>query len=302
MMLSSILPAMHASATHRLWICSDLQQSQPDNARRCMTVAVDDILALGLPLDAVCYLGDATEGDDLAFLADMTAMQVAQFARLQTPVYYALGNHDFDCNWIGKPGDPLVMPFYEAIRARPDWHTIPSLDQTHFSVDMGAFALMFLSDHGDPGGTWYTTMGEKRRSADAYPYGPDHFQAISEEIRALQKPVFTLSHYAFPGGNRPTPLMAQLLPLPENVRMHFYGHAHIGDDVFAGEDCFRKIACVNGQPIVQVDVASLENIRGNSIKSVLLETYADGDFCVLFRNHSAGCWDEAYWAGAPQKP
>lgn len=296
-MLDMITRTLHGRACHRLWICSDLQQSRPDNARHCMTAAVDDMCALGLYLDAVCYLGDATEGADLAFLADMTQMQLEQFARLDAPVYYTLGNHDFDCNWVGGPGDPLVMPFYDAIRAQPGWRTTASLSQTHFIMDMGAYALVFLSDHGDPQGHWYTTMGELRRDADAYPYTPEYFQSISRQIARLEKPVFTFSHYAFPGGNRPTELMAHMLPLPENVRMHFYGHAHIGDTVFAGKDCYRKIACVDGAPIVQVDVASLENIRGNSIKSVILEIYPDGGAAVLFRNHSSRCWDELYVAG-----
>ncbi len=37
------------------------------------------------------------------------------------------------------------------------------------------------------------------------------------------------SHYAFPGGQKPSALQAQLLPLPANVRALLRGHPHIGD-------------------------------------------------------------------------
>lgn len=52
-----------------------------------------------------------------------------------------------------------------------------------------------------------------------------------EEIAALGKPVLTLSHDSYAGGNRGAPLFDCFLPVAGNVRMHFYGHAHIGDEV-----------------------------------------------------------------------
>ena len=53
-----------------------------------------------------------------------------------------------------------------------------------------------------------------------------------------------------------------MLPLPANIRLHLYGHAHIGDAAWAGKDLYRKIACVDNHPIIQCDIASLEDGRG----------------------------------------
>ena len=58
-------------ARRRLWVISDLQQRDPANARRCMHAGVEDFLSLRLPVDAVCYLGDTTEGADPAHLREM---------------------------------------------------------------------------------------------------------------------------------------------------------------------------------------------------------------------------------------
>ena len=74
--------------------------------------------------------------------------------------------------------------------------------------------------------------------------------------------------------------------------MHFYGHAHIGDEVWAGKDCHRKIAAVDGQPLMQINVASLENYRGTAVRSVIVEWYDTQEIGVLFRNHSGHCWDD----------
>ena len=113
-----------------------------------------------------------------------------------------------------------------------------------------------------------------------------------EEIAALGKPVLTLSHYSYAGGNRAAPLFDRFLPVAGNVRMHFYGHAHIGDEVWAGKDCHRKIAAVDGQPLMQINVASLENYRGTAVRSVIVEWYDTQEIGVLFRNHSGHCWDD----------
>ena len=74
--------------------------------------------------------------------------------------------------------------------------------------------------------------------------------------------------------------------------MHFYGHAHIGDAVWAGKDCHRKICAVDAQPIIQVNVASLENYRGTAVRSVMIEWYDTEEIGVLFRNHTLRCWDD----------
>lgn len=293
MMLDKVIAAASAQAVRRVWIVSDLQQQYPQRATHCMTRAVDDFLSLRMPCDAVCYLGDAVEGHDPGFLMEMARMQREQLSRVQAPVYYVLGNHDFDYfAYHERTLSGMRLPFWEFVRPLPQWHTQETLSDLYYTADLGEFALCFLTDHADAAGRWYTTHGEIRGDSTLYPYTPDDYRAVMAQVAGLKKPVITLSHYAFAGGNRAAPLYDRFLPLPDNVRMHFYGHAHIGDAVWAGKDCHRKIAAVDGQPVMQVDVASLENYRGSAIRSVLLEWYAAGEIGVLFRNHTLRCWDD----------
>lgn len=278
---------------HRLWVLSDLQQSQPERATYCMTRAVDDFLSLHMPVEAVCYLGDAVEGHHLSHLEEMTIMQERQLARVDVPVFYVVGNHDFD--YFSAHKDQLgrmTIPFVDHLRNNSQWHLPKDYSTMYYMVDMGDYAMCFLTDHADPGGAWYTSHGLVRNEAQQYMYGQQDYDEVKQDIARQNKPVLTLSHYAMPGGNREAPLFKRLLPLPDNVLMHFYGHAHIGDAVWAGKDCHRKIAAVDGQPLVQVNVASLENFRGNAIRSVLVELYQDGAIGVLFRNHSQARWDD----------
>jgi hypothetical protein len=83
-----------------------------------------------------------------------------------------------------------------------------------------------------------------------------------------------------------------MLPLPENVRLHLYGHAHIGDATWAGKNLYRKIAAVDDHSIIQCDVASLEDGRGSATRSMVLEIYRDGSLGLFFRNHSTRRWEE----------
>ena len=299
MLLDRTIAAAAAQVKKRVWIVSDLQQQYPDRATHCMTRAMDDFLSLGMRCDAVCYLGDAVEGGNLDFLTAMARMQRQQFARVDAPVYYALGNHDFD--YFARHREELSgmrLPFFEHIRTLDQWHTQEKVSDMYFCADLGCFALAFLTDHADPSGRWYTTHGEVRGDASAYPYTEEDYRRVMKSIAALGKPVITLSHYAFAGGNRAAPLFDRFLPLPPQVRMHFYGHAHVGDAVWAGKDCYRQIAAVDCQPIVQVNVASLENYRGSAIRSVILEWYETEEIGVLFRNHTLGCWDQ-FFLSAP---
>ena len=297
MEIDRIIEACRGEALHRLWILSDLQQREPARATRHMRCAMEDFLSLGMPVEAVCYLGDATEGTDLAHIREMASMQQQEFSRVDAPVYYVLGNHDFDY-FRHLPADTgeMRIPFLEYMRAYPQWHLPEDISRAHYMVDMGDFALCFLTDHADPQGRWFTSHGTVvGRETGAYPHSREDYQKLAEEMAALGKPVITLSHYAFPGGNREAGLFSQCMPLPDNVRIHFYGHAHIGDARCAGPDCFRKVACVNDHPIMQMDVASLENGRGNAVRSVLLEWYPTREIGVFFRNHSLHCWDDAFF-------
>lgn len=293
MMIDRLLQATASHVKHRLWITSDLQQVYPDRARACMTKAMDDFLSLKLPVEAVCYLGDATEGEHLPFIQEMAQMQYEQFARVDAPKFYTVGNHDFDYFRSHKEElGGMCIPFVEYMRGKPGWHVPENMRRMHYIQDMGDYALCFLTDHADPEGKWFTTHGEVRGDREAYPYDAESYRGVMDEVAKLGKPVLTLSHYSFPGGNRQSALFEQFLPLPENVRMHFYGHAHIGDAVWAGKDCHRKICGVDNQPLMQINAASLENGRGSAVRSVIVEWYDTDEIGVLFRNHTLGCWDD----------
>ena len=237
MMLDKVIAAASTQAVRRVWIVSDLQQQYPQRATHCMTRAVDDFLSLRMPCDAVCYLGDAVEGHDPGFLMEMARMQREQLSRVQAPVYYVLGNHDFDYfAYHERTLSGMRLPFWEFVRPLPQWHTQETLSDLYYTADLGEFALCFLTDHADAAGRWYTTHGEIRGDSTLYPYTPDDYRAVMAQVAGLKKPVITLSHYAFSGGNRAAPLYDRFLPLPDNVLMQKNGHAHNGEAVWPGKD------------------------------------------------------------------
>lgn len=293
-MLSHVIAQASPRAVKRLWLISDLQQSVPRQAEDCMTRAVADFLDLGMPVDAVCYLGDSVEGHDLARIRAMTAMQIRELAKIPAPVYYAPGNHDFDYFRRVQP-ERMVIPFIDEVRRHPQWRLAPSMTDMAFAADFGPFAVVFLPDHAAPDGSWFTSHGVIRGDVEAYPYTYDDWRDLAADIGRMGKPVITMSHYNLPGGNREAPLYGYLLPLPENILLHVYGHAHIGDAAWAGVNCHRKLCGVDGHTVVQANIASLECYRGSAIRSAFLEYYDDGSVGILFRNHSLLRWDDCYF-------
>ncbi|MBQ8972099.1 MAG: metallophosphoesterase [Clostridia bacterium] len=297
MIMNELIGAASSHVRHRLWVISDLQQAFPERATWCMTRAVADFLEMDMPVEAICYLGDSVEGGNIDFLNQMAKMQAEELGKISAPIYYAIGNHDFDyfhCEKRAHPDENVKMriPLMDYMRSHPQWHFQKRMTDMYYTVDMGDYALCILTDHADPEGRWHTSHGLIRGDEAAYPYSEADYRSISEHIGALGKPVLTFSHYSFPGGNREAPLLGRMLPLPENVRMHFYGHAHVGDAYWAGKDCHRKIAAVDHQPIMQMNVASLENYRGSAIRSAFVEWYDTDEIGVLFRNHTLRIWDD----------
>ena len=289
-MIRRAMDAMKSSVVKRFWLISDLQQSIPENATACMTAGVQDFKTLGLKCDAICYLGDAVEGGRLEFLNEMTNMQIEQLGSLNTPVYYAMGNHDMD--YLRATGEGR-WPFYETVRKLDSWHTQKTAQDQYFVRDWGEFVMVFFAAHAAADASWHTTNGTVRGDVSKYPYH-DNADELRRMLASFKKPVFTLGHYGFPGANRGNPLLGQILPLPDNVRMHIYGHAHIGDGMWAGKDLYRKIACVDNQQIPQINIASLENRRGSAVRSAIMEYYEDGTAGFFFRNHTEHTWDEMY--------
>ncbi len=284
-------------AKRRFWVFSDLQQHDPANARRCMHAGVEDFLSLRLPVDAACYLGDSTESADLPHLREMADMQVGELSRVDAPVWYVMGNHEFDFQrWSDPPpSGRVVIPMRERILGEKQWHTTASVRDWLLVADFGDLALALFSDHAAEDGSWIAVHGGAYGASGPLPYpDPDAPARAREAVAALGKPVFTMSHYAFPGGNRASDLMSLLRPLPPNAVAHFYGHCHVGDFKWGGQDCLRQISGIDGSALTQFDVASLENRRGNTIRSAILEWYGGASYGVFFRDHVARRWEKAF--------
>jgi hypothetical protein len=288
--IDHVLRSCRDRISHRVWVISDLQQSVPAEARRCLTTAVNDFRSLDLPIEQIWYLGDALEGAQLDHLEEMAAMQVEILGSIAVPLRYVLGNHDFDLMRLEKQRRAI---FRDAVLRTPGWRTTDSIESFYFIDRIGDFTVAFFSDHADPRGRWFSTHGVVHGDASAYPHDAMAYRRARDEIAAVAGPVITCSHYAFAGGNRPSALHDLMLPLPANIRLHLYGHAHIGDAAWAGKDLYRKIACVDNHPIVQCDIASLEDGRGSATRSMVLEIYDDRSLGLYFRNHSTRRWEEA---------
>lgn len=292
----------HQEPLRRFWLFSDLQQHDPTNARICMHTGVEDFLSLDLPVDAVCYLGDSTEWIEIPHLEEMAEMQVKALARIDAPIYYVMGNHELDYQRRGprsRPA-PIKIPMRERILRENQWHTTASPRDWTMTADFDGLTLFFFSDHGDPDGYWCDTHGYVQDYIDREGGEPPHQEGDEEEQRiratlaSIETPFFTLSHYAYAGGNRESPQQSRFLPLPGNAIAHFYGHCHIGDEKWGGDQCLRQIAGIAGSSLTQFDIASLENRRGNAIRSAIVEWYGGRSYGVFFRDHTAKRWDKVY--------
>ena len=299
--VSDFRPSLLPAPIHRFWVFSDLQQSDPDNARYCMTTGVDDFLSLRLPVDAVCYLGDSTEGIVRAHLEEMTEMQIRQLARVDAPIYYAMGNHEFDLfRYSGIPAEKrekVEVIIRDRVLRNSQWHVAASLRDWTFQTDFGDLVLFFFSDHADLAGAWCVTHGyvQDLRPGAPDPYeGDEEIAPVRDALAAIDRPFFTFSHYSFSGGNRVAPIQSRLLPLPPNAIAHFYGHSHIGDRYWGKQDVYRQISGIDNSDITQFDIASLENRRGSAVRSAILEWYGGHRYGVFFRNHTAGKWEKAF--------
>lgn len=283
-------------AKHIVWVFSDLQQSNLENARQCIDICMEDYHLLGCPAEQIWCLGDAVQGTDLAQLYEMTKLQENAFASLGIPLYYATGNHDYDyASFSAKQrGAAIELPFYEMVRSHSGWFTTPDMDQPYFTGSIGNFKTFFC-DHISPDNSWLSTHNSIRYGHEVYPYGQAYWDGVRSEIAAAGDHVITAAHCAFPGGNRETEILGKIQPLPRNVRLHLYGHAHIGEYSWPKQDVFRRISWIDWQDIPQIDVASFENIRGSFCRSIILHIYEDNSLGIFFRNHDAHCFTEAYF-------
>lgn len=271
-----------------VWVFSDLQQARYENAKKCLDIALEDYELLGKPADMIWYLGDSTESANYPELKRMADLQIDAFEKLKIPLCYATGNHDYDypaaCR---KNGTPFCMPFYDAVRQHGNWYTTKNCDETWFKVPLGNYTAYFFCDHVAKDNSWCSTHNGYRYGKENYPYTAEHFASIRKDMEACTSPnIITASHYAFPGGNRDTALLSLIQPLPQNVRLHLYGHSHIGEYNWPGSRVFSQIQWIDWQDIPQVDVSSFEDIRGSYCRSVMLQIYDDDTLGLFFRNQN----------------
>lgn len=284
----------------QVWVVSDLQTADPDEARRCLGTAVEDATGAAGGFDCVWYLGDAIRGADRERNEQVAAVQVELLEGLDAPVRYVMGNHDLD---EAVETGRIASPFYEAVRAHPDWRTTDGWDEFFFIEELDAWTVLFLSDHVDPDGRWQVTHGEVRGDEALYPHSAADYRRAIERATRPGKPVVIAGHNAFPGGNRPASIQRRFFPLPDAVRLHLYGHAHLGDEEWAGEHAYRTVSYVDDHAVPQVDVASLEDRRGDRVRSAVLRLYEGGELGVFVRDHDRALWEESYrshahrWSG-----
>lgn len=293
--IDNLLSGTRSEVRARVWIISDLQQKDPGMAREYMELVVRDFKKINLECDRIFCLGDTVAGSDMELIEEMSSMQEEMLSSLGIPLRYVLGNHELDVI-RNREISPVRIPFYDRVKSHPEWRTTENLDDFYFSEKLGGCHFFFLSDHADPDGSWCMNHGKIHGDVNKYPYTKEDMQALTREISSSNQPVITVSHYAFPGGNRSedSNMLAQMLPLPSNVLIHFYGHMHLGDQGWGKEHYKRKISWVNYHDIPQLDVASLENRRGDAMRSVFLEIYRNNGLAVYYREHDRQRWSDVY--------
>lgn len=283
--------ADRSDVSSRVWAISDLQTPGVAEARRCLSTAIDDAAELDLDLDYVWYLGDAIMGFEMEINREIAEVQAELLEEFGVPVRFVMGNHDLD---HAKRTREIESPFYETVRTVDGWRTTAAPEEFAFTERLGPWGVLFLSDHIAPDGRWCVTHGRIYGEETAYPYDAEEYR---DELTALadeSEYLIIAGHNAFPGGNRASELQRRFFPLPTAVRAHLYGHAHLGDEKHVGANAHRTLSYIQDHPTPQLDVASLEDVRGDTIRSLVLDLYADGSFRAWFRDHSQRVWLEAY--------
>lgn len=283
-----LLPSREPIA--RVWVISDIQQSEPADALATLSTAVDDILATDLEFDAIWCLGDALRGSDETALDQVADIFIHQLARLNLPVCYLLGNHDVDYK---RATDIDRHPLWERALAHPNWHVAERLDDFFFARRIGNCLAVFMGDHAHSGGDWFTSHGGvSGRTREGYPHDTASYTRLSQAIADFNGPVVLAAHYALPGGQKPSGLMARLLPLPANVKLALHGHAHIGDLVWNKDNPWQRDNPVTGQPLRQFNVSALETVRSPGSHSAVLELAPAGPISLRIRCHQKHTWTD----------
>lgn len=263
----------------------------------CLRYGVEDIGGLDLGIDAIWYLGDATQGKRSGVVAESVALQRRLLNSLNVPVRFIMGNHDLDCCRDCEPGQRPLLPMWEAVREEPNWRTTNSPEDWFFCEEHGDWLIVFLSDHIAEDGRWLVSWNRLLGpQPECYPHQQGAYEALRERIKEWRGPVLIAGHYAFPGGSRGgdrESLHARLMPFSANVGLILHGHSHLGDLAWGQEQCYRRVSYVDYHDLVQVNVSSLDRTRGSQSRSAIIDLYADHGVSVWFRDHEDRCWSDA---------
>lgn len=272
-----------------IWIHSDLQLSKPALADRVLADAVDDLLSLDLNLSAAFCLGDALCGKSEPDLNAVAQATLRHNARLAVPVCYVMGNHENDLRRSGTAKYPL----FDLAQSTPNWHTLNHLSDFYFARKIFGTLVVFMGDHAGP--DWWSSHGSiEGPHPEHYPHPPAAYQALRNAIAAYPGPAITVSHYAYPGGQRPSRLQGAMLPLPQNLLTHCYGHAHIGDLVWNSESPWLRENPITGQPLRQYNISALETDRSPGSHSAILDFDAQGPATLRIRCHQSKQWLDTF--------
>ncbi|NLN20024.1 MAG: hypothetical protein GX162_12230 [Firmicutes bacterium] len=275
-----------------VWISSDLQLRDPETAHSLLLPVIEDIRELDLPLVGGWCLGDVVEGSNLAGLEETAESVVAWYERLDIPIRYVMGNHEKDYCRRYREGR---FPLHEQISGRPGWLTTRSPSDFCFTESWCGHQVFFFSDQADPEGKWIAAHHRPAKDwPEGYPNEEELWESVRRQMASSSQPVITVSHYSFPGGQRPSSILEKLLPLPDTVRCHFYGHAHIGDFVWNRACPWERRHYVSGQNIKQYNVSALESRRSPGSHSAFLEFKPSGTLQLRIRCHLRRRWVACY--------
>ncbi len=273
-----------------IWIHSDLQLNLPERAEAILSQSVDDLVQLGIQPDEVWCLGDAVCGGQESTLCEVAQINLHHLRRLGAPVFYVMGNHEMDLKRLDNRNRFLLR---EQAASDPLWHMAP-LESPYLLRKHGETLIVLMGDHAAEDGSWWTSHGLVHGEHGRYPHLPETYRELRRIIDTHAGQVIIASHYAFPGGQRPSRLMGHLLPLPPNVALHLHGHAHIGDLVHNKEYPWRRENPIDGETIHQYNISALESVRSPGSHSALLEFGACGPITLRIRCHAKRQWLEEF--------
>ncbi|NLK07458.1 MAG: hypothetical protein GX316_02020 [Firmicutes bacterium] len=274
-----------------VWIMSDTHFIEPEDLEIFYS-ALDDIQELEVNLTGIWLLGDIVGGHDMKTLDKTAEIFVEHCESLGVPICYVMGNHEMD---IRRSKGINRFPIHEAALKRPNWHAACNLTDFYFSKEFLGHRVYFFGDHVAEDAGWFTSHGEVVSEGNAkYPHLPEGYVRLKEEMAHETLPIITAAHYAFPGGQRASGLLDHLLPLPKQVRVHLYGHGHIGDPIWNPIDTWEREHTVKGQDLMQYNISSFETYRTPGSFSALLFGGPDEDLDLWIRCHVEKRWVAHY--------